>query len=90
MRNRLDPRKFYITFFYLRFKWRRGATDDESVVEIEWAIPEDQTPGTYRIIHQGYESSSGNARFYSGTTNSFQVGQFSNLTRSVSLKALNS
>jgi neutral ceramidase len=61
-----------------KYTWRRGyclPTLACSHVIIEWAIPQDAEPGTYRIVHEGDWKSGwdGRVRPYRGSTRSFTV-----------------
>ncbi|QRK12117.1 neutral/alkaline ceramidase [Archangium violaceum] len=61
-----------------KYTWRRGyclPTLACSHVTIEWAIPQDARPGTYRIIHEGDWKSGwdGRVRPYRGTSSGFTV-----------------
>ena len=65
-------------FLLFRFKWRRLLlSESESLVE--WTLPPDQEPGTYRIRHQGYRrklraTATTTATIpYSGICNEFEV-----------------
>lgn len=58
---------------YYRFSWARTYLA-ASEVTIQWDIPSDTTPGSYRIRHFGYAKSLfGGAAAYEGTSNTFQV-----------------
>jgi len=60
---------------HCRFKWSRSnQLSGESQVDLEWRVPEDSTPGFYRIRHFGYYKPwLSNPRPYHGTTKTFQV-----------------
>jgi len=56
-----------------KFTWERTYLAASSVT-VEWTIPEDVVPGTYRIRHFGYAKSLfGGRAAYEGTSNQFQV-----------------
>jgi hypothetical protein len=61
--------------FFFRFIWKRTSTlIGGSEVTIQWEIPLDTPPGTYRIRHFGhYKQFLGGIHPYSGNTPSFQV-----------------
>lgn len=58
-----------------RFVWKRWlfvSPISQSVVE--WDIPDDQEPGTYRVVHHGHSGSrSGTITPYTGTSRAFTV-----------------
>jgi neutral ceramidase len=61
-----------------RYRWKRNLcvpTLACSQVTIEWDIPDDATPGTYRIRHYGHWKSGWDweIRSYAGTSRSFMV-----------------
>jgi neutral ceramidase len=61
-----------------RYRWERNPcfpTSACSHVTVEWAIPADAEPGTYRIRHDGHWKSGwdGRVRPYSGTSREFAV-----------------
>merc|ERR1712142_1231773 len=57
-----------------KLHWKRtNVILGESIVIIEWEIPEDVELGTYRIRHQGYSKNMIKKTFYSGTTQQFSV-----------------
>ncbi|WP_421083229.1 neutral/alkaline non-lysosomal ceramidase N-terminal domain-containing protein [Rothia nasimurium] len=56
-----------------RFKWKRHLAA-QSRVTIEWQIPADATPGTYRLVYHGdSKTSSGWITPFTGTTREFRV-----------------
>ncbi|HEY8379481.1 MAG TPA: neutral/alkaline non-lysosomal ceramidase N-terminal domain-containing protein, partial [Nannocystis sp.] len=59
-----------------RFRWRRtnGPLSPTSEVDLEWKIPEDAKPGTYRFVyHGGAKSLGGTITPISGTSPTFLV-----------------
>lgn len=59
-----------------RFRWRRvgGALSPRSEVDLEWRLPADTAPGTYRIVYSGDARSLGGVITpISGTSPSFTV-----------------
>lgn len=60
---------------FFRFKWKRtGFLKGSSKVDIQWTVPDNTTPGTYRIQHFGhYKYILGGIFPYTGTTGTFTV-----------------
>eukprot|EP00939_MAST-03C_sp_MAST-3C-sp1_P004076 g4076.t1 len=58
-----------------KFKWGRPSSiSSESTATIEWAIPTDATPGTYRIRHfNAHKNILGKITEFTGTSNTFSV-----------------
>ena len=58
-----------------KFRWQRWMfLTPLSESTVEWAIPQQAQPGTYRIMHQGLAKRLfGGLKQYSGVTRSFEV-----------------
>ncbi|MFY0532941.1 neutral/alkaline non-lysosomal ceramidase C-terminal domain-containing protein [Nannocystis pusilla] len=59
-----------------RFRWRRtgGPLSPTSEVDVEWKLPDDVVPGTYRIVYNGdAKSLLGTYTPISGTSPTFTV-----------------
>ncbi len=55
------------------YTWQRYGTA-ASKITVQWDIAKDQTPGSYRILHQGFYKNGWTGKIfpYSGTSNSFK------------------